>query len=250
MLPNYVLDDHDHDNETIGGLALELNHASILFEHAKRENHATTALKKPNRLQPTRIALVLFCHKKLNEANHGYNLVKNRIKKKDAQDYAAWKNGTFIPSEKKLKSMQKNGFVFKPSDIEAICKSRKVNKCESCGKSFSTAGDLKKHIHSVHGGSKDHKCESCGKSFIKALSLKKHIRTVHEGHKDHKCDSCGELFSTAGDLKKHIHSFHGGSKDHKCESCGKSFIKAQSLKKHILTVHEGHTDHKCDVLLQ
>ena len=30
-------------------------------------------------------------------------------------------------------------------------------KCESCGKSFSQAGDLKKHIHTIHEGHKNYK---------------------------------------------------------------------------------------------
>ena len=43
------------------------------------------------------------------------------------------------------------------------------------------AGDLKKHIHSVHNGQKDHKCDSCGKAFSSAGDLKKHINAVHNG---------------------------------------------------------------------
>ena len=46
--------------------------------------------------------------------------------------------------------------------------------------SFSDAGDLKRHIHTVHEGHKDHKCEFCGKSFATAHSLKTHIITIHE----------------------------------------------------------------------
>ena len=44
----------------------------------------------------------------------------------------------------------------------AIC------SCESCEKSFSGAGSLKTHIHTIHEGHKDHKCESCGKSYSQA----------------------------------------------------------------------------------
>ena len=51
-------------------------------------------------------------------------------------------------------------------------------------------------------------CESCGKSFSEAGSLKKHIHTIHEGHKGYKCESCGKSFSQAGDLKRHIHTIH------------------------------------------
>ena len=32
----------------------------------------------------------------------------------------------------------------------------------------------------------NHQCESCGKSFASADNLKIHIHTIHEGHKDHK----------------------------------------------------------------
>ena len=66
---------------------------------------------------------------------------------------------------------------------QAIHEGSKDYKCESCGKSFSGAPYLKKHIHTVHEGYKDFKCESCGKSFSQSSNLKKHIRTNHEGHK-------------------------------------------------------------------
>ena len=55
---------------------------------------------------------------------------------------------------------------------------------------------------------KDYKCKSCGKSFSQADDLRKHIPMVHEDHKDHKCKSCGKLFSQTGDLKKHINTIH------------------------------------------
>ena len=61
---------------------------------------------------------------------------------------------------------------------------------------------------SVNVNIKSYDCESCGKSFSQAHNLTRHIHTIHENHKDYKCESCGKSFSQAGNLKTHIHIIH------------------------------------------
>ncbi|XP_046863763.1 DNA N6-methyl adenine demethylase-like isoform X2 [Xenia sp. Carnegie-2017] len=82
-------------DDSMGGVGLSLSHGSLLFECAKQEVHATTRVKEPNRISPTRISVVFYQHRLMNFKNHGYDDYRKLMEEKAALKAALNTDGDY-----------------------------------------------------------------------------------------------------------------------------------------------------------
>merc|ERR1719188_2187290 len=89
-----IVDIQDYfTDDSFGGLAVALGHGSVMLECARLELHATSALKEPNRFNPTRIGLVFYQHRNLTYSNHGKEEWRRRYYEEHFKKYEKWANG-------------------------------------------------------------------------------------------------------------------------------------------------------------
>ncbi|XP_030571957.1 zinc finger protein 708-like [Drosophila novamexicana] len=136
--------------------------------------------------------------------------------------------------------------------------SKKLFKCKTCGRVFSTNTSLIRH-NRIHTGERPFKCPKCPKCFIQASDLKRHqivhtrnrrkylndnisknadqniIKNKSISRKLVQCNICGKTFIGNAYLTRH-NLIHTRERPFKCPKCPKSFTLASTLKTHQ-TVH-------------
>lgn len=129
----------------------------------------------------------------------------------------------------------------------------KKHKCEQCNLRFPSNAALKIHINLQHFNIRDFRCKTCGETFKTKANLKKH-EYVHGGQKPFQCmfEACGKEFTTAGKLREHMNK-HTGEKTFCCniDKCDKRYTVSFGLMMHKFKVH-GISSRKftCEICLK
>jgi transcription elongation factor Elf1 len=119
-----------------------------------------------------------------------------------------------IASKKTSLKRERETIVFVPQGLHA---------CGVCGRSFSTSGQLGKHVARIHPELCKHRCDSCDLGFVSLAGLRIHIGRVHGSarklndvriHRDaFHCLDCDYVGLTEEDLGIHQLEFHDESLD-------------------------------------
>ncbi|XP_040565072.1 uncharacterized protein [Lepeophtheirus salmonis] len=131
------------------------------------------------------------------------------------------------------------------------------NMCPYCGKTFSAASNMKKHllIHNQQSDSNEdgkssteqqfkHVCEYCGRLYDNLHYLRIHVKTHSTEAPLFPCEECHEKFSSISALKIH-QKFHKGETQFTCTVCRRTCLSKSALETHSL-IHTGYKPHQCD----
>ena len=153
-------------------------------------------------------------------------------------------NSSIIQCKLCLKNFSTNGNL--KNHILTIHENKRPFKCSfpNCDKSYSNKSRLEVHER-THSGSRPFICPICSKTFNEKGNLKTHI-CFHSNNRPFICTECGKSYKTNGHLKDHIEIRHKNIKKFNCNICGNNFGRSSTLKAHLRT-HTGEKNHQCPI---
>ena len=129
-----------------------------------------------------------------------------------------------------------NNYTYSPIINETNDSENKL-LCKKCNKIFSTPGNLKIHVKTIHDNKLPFKCTfpNCKKEYRRKSELIDHERT-HFGIQPFVCKICKKSFNIKSNLNSH-YKYHSEIRPFECPFCDKKFKTNKDLKDHIKNYH-------------
>ncbi|XP_310938.6 zinc finger protein 845 [Anopheles gambiae] len=139
-------------------------------------------------------------------------------------------------------------YLLKQHLVHHLAKHKKLNHCDVCERSFTTATVLKCHQQTYHGGGFALICDICAKGFNSRALFENH-RLTHsvEGKSQlkHQCEQCKKWLRNKKSYQQHRIRCHTNDGPVTCKFCGKESVNASALKSHVHLHHAARPEYPC-----
>ena len=109
------------------------------------------------------------------------------------------------------------------SDHTNVHTGEKPYKCKFCSSCFAILETHRSHERGHDVDQKRNKCDRCGKGFSTKRLLSDHTN-VHTGEKPYKCKFCSSCFASQKNHRIHERGHTDDQKKFRCDICGKGFL--------------------------